>query len=153
MRLKRGIERESCDFCHRRKIKCDRSSRMEKGHDSCSQCSLRQLACRLDDSDDVRIRNKRRQTNATESDAHASCTQPGSTSLPGTPSLVLSQENTPAVSLHAPEAPRDDSPLEFPFLDDPFELSPDAIFFLDQIFMVEPTLPDSNIEPAASLNA
>lgn len=150
MQLKRGIERESCDFCHRRKIKCDRSSRMEKGHKSCSQCSLRQLACRLDDSDDVRIRNKRRQTSATASHAHASCTHPGSTTLPGTPSLVWSQENTP-VPLHAPEVPRDDSPLEFPFLEDPFELSPGAILFLDQIFMVEPTLPHYNTEPGASL--
>ncbi|EED13546.1 hypothetical protein TSTA_098020 [Talaromyces stipitatus ATCC 10500] len=60
MRLKRGIERESCDFCYRRKIKCDRASRATQGLVTCSQCALRQVQCRLDDSDDIRIQRRRR---------------------------------------------------------------------------------------------
>lgn len=59
MLLKRGMERKSCDFCFRRKIKCDRPARVSEGTDKCSQCALRQVPCRLDDSDDVRIRRRR----------------------------------------------------------------------------------------------
>jgi len=175
MQLKRGIERESCDFCHRRKIKCDRPVRIRTGHDSCSQCSLRQLACLLDDSGDVRIRNKRRQTNATGSHDHAlrvahrdnsmserlsiidsnsdvsPRAQPNPTHLSGTPSLVLLQENVPP-SLHVPQVSGDDPTPEFQFLENPFELSPDAIIFLDQIFMAEPTSPLCNSEPAPTSN-
>ncbi|CAK7200503.1 hypothetical protein SEUCBS139899_003199 [Sporothrix eucalyptigena] len=58
MRLRRGMVRESCDFCHRRKIKCDRLSRNDLGHAACSQCSLRSLQCRMDDSDDIRLRGR-----------------------------------------------------------------------------------------------
>ncbi|KAK9236478.1 hypothetical protein V1525DRAFT_406956 [Lipomyces kononenkoae] len=60
MNLKRGIERESCDFCYRRKIKCDRASRATQGFVSCSQCALRQVPCHLDDSDDIRIQRRKR---------------------------------------------------------------------------------------------
>lgn len=57
--LKRGVERESCDFCFRRKIKCDRSARLS----SCSQCDLRQTPCTFE-CDDIRI--QRRRKNPTE---------------------------------------------------------------------------------------
>ncbi|KAI8952241.1 hypothetical protein F4801DRAFT_234334 [Xylaria longipes] len=60
MPLKRGLERESCDFCFRRKIKCDRSSRAEMGRPaSCSQCDLRQTPCTFE-SDDVRVQRRRK---------------------------------------------------------------------------------------------
>lgn len=59
MSLKRGLERESCDFCFRRKIKCDRSSRAVMGHLACSQCDLRQTPCTFE-SDDVRLQRRRK---------------------------------------------------------------------------------------------
>lgn len=59
MLLKREMKRKSCDFCFRRKIKCDRSARISEDIDKCSQCALRQVSCQLDDSDDVRIRRRR----------------------------------------------------------------------------------------------
>ncbi|KAL1898501.1 hypothetical protein Sste5346_003405 [Sporothrix stenoceras] len=62
MRLRRGMVRESCDFCHRRKIKCDRLSRNDLGHTACSQCSLRSVECCMDDSDDIRLKGRCRQT-------------------------------------------------------------------------------------------
>ena len=157
MQLKRGMERESCDFCHRRKIKCDRASRTATGHEACSQCSLRQLACRIDDSDDVRIRNrKRRQEDASEAHTpsthhcNISTSTPSSIIVVGTgddvfaqrrptpfsspPSLSSRQEAAPASLLHG----WDITTPEFAFLENPFELSPDAILFLDQVFMAEP---------------
>ncbi|KAI1753594.1 hypothetical protein F4782DRAFT_496939 [Xylaria castorea] len=59
MSLKRGLERESCDFCFRRKIKCDRSSRAVTGRPVCSQCDLRQTPCTFG-SDDVRLPRRRK---------------------------------------------------------------------------------------------
>ncbi|KAJ2986060.1 hypothetical protein NUW58_g5209 [Xylaria curta] len=59
MPLKRGLERESCDFCFRRKIKCDRSLRSAAGHPACSQCDLRQTPCTFE-SDDARTQRRRK---------------------------------------------------------------------------------------------
>ncbi|KAI1425875.1 hypothetical protein F5Y12DRAFT_745034 [Xylaria sp. FL1777] len=59
MPLKRGLERESCDFCFRRKIKCDRSSLAATDRPACSQCDLRQIPCTFD-CDDIRIRRRRK---------------------------------------------------------------------------------------------
>ncbi|GAW18913.1 hypothetical protein ANO14919_083960 [Xylariales sp. No.14919] len=59
MPLKRGLERESCDFCFRRKIKCDRSSRASTGRLSCSQCDLRQKPCTFE-CDDIRLQRRRK---------------------------------------------------------------------------------------------
>ncbi|KAI0977036.1 hypothetical protein F4678DRAFT_411610 [Xylaria arbuscula] len=59
MSLKRGLERESCDFCFRRKIKCDRSSCIAAGRPACSQCNLRQTLCTFE-SDDIRIQRRRK---------------------------------------------------------------------------------------------
>ncbi|KAI0525462.1 hypothetical protein F5B22DRAFT_590051 [Xylaria bambusicola] len=59
MPLKRGLERESCDFCFRRKIKCDRSSRAASGLPTCSQCDWRQTRCTFE-CDDIRIQRKQK---------------------------------------------------------------------------------------------
>ncbi len=179
MQLKRGMERESCDFCHGRKIKCDRASRAEAGHETCSQCSLRQLACRLDDSDDVRIRiRKRRQPDASgsraepESMRHSNISTSTSTPssailidtsggdvfarrdpapLPSPLSLSSCQEAASASLIHEPDTTTPD----FAFLENPLELGPDAILFLDQVFMAEPaseaTWSLSAAEPPAPL--
>ncbi|KAI1178449.1 hypothetical protein F4777DRAFT_96925 [Nemania sp. FL0916] len=61
MPLKRGLERQSCEFCFRRKIKCDRSARAATGHLTCSQCDLRQTSCTFD-PDDVRIQRRRKKS-------------------------------------------------------------------------------------------
>ncbi|KAI0106480.1 hypothetical protein GGR51DRAFT_517847 [Nemania sp. FL0031] len=61
MPLKRGLERESCDFCFRRKIKCDRSSRTASGCYICSQCDLRQIPCTFE-SDDIRVQRRRKES-------------------------------------------------------------------------------------------
>jgi len=63
MPLKRGLERESCDFCFRRKVKCDRSSRIATGYPACSQCDLRETFCTFK-SDDVRIQRRRQGSGA-----------------------------------------------------------------------------------------
>ncbi|RGP73958.1 fungal transcriptional regulatory [Fusarium sporotrichioides] len=45
MYLKRGVKRQSCDFCFRRKVRCDRLSRRSQNHSQCSHCELRDLPC------------------------------------------------------------------------------------------------------------
>lgn len=62
MQLKRGLPRASCDFCHRRKIKCDRSQRAKEGLTSCSHCDLRQGPCQLNDATETRNRKCDRET-------------------------------------------------------------------------------------------
>ncbi|KAI1330169.1 hypothetical protein F5Y16DRAFT_47928 [Xylariaceae sp. FL0255] len=59
MRLKRGLERASCDFCYRRKISCNLSSRTRAGHGTCPQCDLRQKPC-VFESDDLRTQRRHR---------------------------------------------------------------------------------------------
>ncbi|KAJ6440232.1 aldehyde reductase [Purpureocillium lavendulum] len=154
MQLKRGVERESCDFCHRRKIKCDRALRMDQGQDGCSQCSLRQLTCCLDDSDDVRIRNKRRQPDGSPAQA---AQRDDRLRTRSSARHLLHDDNASNAQQHlsthtrAPSLPSpfdaetvsllDDSPPDLLFLTNPLELSLDAGLFLDHIFMEEPALP------------
>lgn len=141
MRLKRGLERESCDFCHKRKIKCDRSQRTARGETTCSQCDLRQIHCSVDDSNDIRIRRRRQ----TESN-HIVPLDATSSQEPG--AAVYRDENTPSVVAStstslAPVEPfldnqqtpfTGDTPA-FLLSDNLFDLSADSILFLDQIFM------------------
>ncbi|UKZ80773.1 hypothetical protein TrVFT333_008538 [Trichoderma virens FT-333] len=132
MRLKRGVERASCDFCHRRKIKCDRPLRESQGHDSCSPCSLRGIQCLLDDSDDVRLRRRRR---AVVQDEERPDQRPSlsGTSAAGGPTTVVTVFFPPTID-DGISSSVDQSP-DFSFIDTPFELSPESILFLDQIFM------------------
>jgi hypothetical protein len=58
MQLKRGTRRGSCDFCFRRKMKCDRAVRASQGYLSCSHCDIRQIQCHLDESTDLRIQKR-----------------------------------------------------------------------------------------------
>ena len=57
--LKRGLKRRSCDFCFRRKVRCDWSSRKSDGHGRCSHCELRQISCTTTDLASGRGRNRR----------------------------------------------------------------------------------------------
>ncbi|RBA18776.1 hypothetical protein FPRO05_10424 [Fusarium proliferatum] len=60
MYLKPGTKRQSCDFCFRRKVKCDWVSRRSEGHADCSHCALRDIACTaIPDNRDRAKRNKR----------------------------------------------------------------------------------------------
>ncbi|KAL6910461.1 hypothetical protein GGI43DRAFT_11997 [Trichoderma evansii] len=158
MRLKRGIERASCDFCHRRKIKCDRASRETQGQSSCSPCSLRQIQCIIDDSDDVRLRRRRisvRDESAAEQSIPQLLTRNKTSvdaqSLNNSSVLpiiydrevqTVSQERLqqPLPSYFPPDTEDSipssvDQTPDFSFIDTPFELSPESILFLDQIFM------------------
>ncbi|KAL5094529.1 hypothetical protein Trisim1_007114 [Trichoderma cf. simile WF8] len=158
MRLKRGVERASCDFCHRRKIKCDRPLRESHGHDSCSPCSSRGIQCLLDDSDDVRLRRRRRAVvrdeERVEQSPSLSTTAPVDAVVqdfnhPSTNVATFDKEVAPVPS-HSLEqslpsyfpsnlddgisSSLDQSP-DFSFINTPFELSPENILFLDQIFL------------------
>ncbi|KAL6871215.1 hypothetical protein J3F83DRAFT_734622 [Trichoderma novae-zelandiae] len=159
MRLKRGVERASCDFCHRRKIKCDRASREAQGQASCSPCSLRRIQCLLDDSDDVRLCRRRRRMAGDEEPAEQNPPQLLTTSSPDVNAASVGKASSVAIPSEKEVAPTQtegpEQPLEpcfrlhvdnglpssvdqtpdLSFLDSPFELSPESILFLDQIFM------------------
>ncbi|ETS06650.1 hypothetical protein M419DRAFT_126082 [Trichoderma reesei RUT C-30] len=156
MRLKRGVERASCDFCHGRKIKCDRASRAFSGQTSCSPCSLRGIQCLLDDSDDVRLRRRRRRIAGVEEPVGQNQPQllrTGSPDVDATSVGNLSSMTDKAVApaqtdrleqqLESRSGPLIDEAIpssvdqtpDFSFVGTPFELSPESILFLDQIFM------------------
>ena len=163
MKLKSGVERASCDFCHRRKIKCDRASRADQGHADCSNCSLRQVTCRIDDSVDIRIR-RRQHTRAQNNTAMAHFPPRPATPVrkqagahevsQDNPSESVNRQDSDSRVLHDLHSPSQlsfgpehsaltslDSALgtsSFPSdapLDSPFELSSDNILFLDEIFL------------------
>lgn len=153
MQLKRGIERVSCDFCHRRKIKCDRSLRISRGYETCSQCKLRQASCSVDDSDDIRLR-KRRQANARQEAATTSlqgelrrtenvregsspAAQPASQNE--TAQIQNANASVPLQDISISQLPCDYA-TGLPFLDDPFELSLDGSNLLDHIILSDSAL-------------
>ncbi|KAI5460126.1 hypothetical protein BGZ63DRAFT_490464 [Mariannaea sp. PMI_226] len=144
MRLKRGIERASCSFCFRRKMKCDRLSRAEKGHNDCSHCALRMLDCNLDDCDDIRVlrrRITRSQSAAVNTTVHV---DQGQQEQQRPLHDTLIETNTGA-TFHSPVHvdPRLLIPgqnLDVLSLDSSFELSSSSLQFLDQIFMTDDDL-------------
>ncbi|KAH8913027.1 hypothetical protein BR93DRAFT_872478 [Coniochaeta sp. PMI_546] len=155
MPLKRGLERSSCDFCFRRKIKCDRPVRTTQGFEKCSQCDVRGEDCRLDDSSDMRV--QRRRTMAPRGD---------DADISGRDQQALSREartdrgnqdhrpesfaSTPLPGNAVPVEHDHAASLQYPnglFFDDDFVLSNDSVLFLDQIFMnPTPNSATSNIE-------
>lgn len=56
--LKRGKARASCDVCHKRRIKCDRTARVTQGYEQCSQCALRDIPCVQSDIHDIRLKKQ-----------------------------------------------------------------------------------------------
>ncbi|KAL7937744.1 hypothetical protein V8C35DRAFT_187828 [Trichoderma chlorosporum] len=170
MRLKRGVERASCDFCHRRKIKCDRPLRESEGHDSCSPCSLRGIHCLLDDSDDVRLRRRRRAavrdeervdqspsmlTTSPADAAVESFNHPSANVVTFGKEVASAQSQGLATLMPSYFPPNGDDGIpssvdqspEFSFIDTPFELSPESILFLDQIFMGNCETPLDYLQP------
>lgn len=142
MQLKRGLPRESCDFCHRRKVKCDRSLRARQGLASCSQCTLRQGPCILNDPTERRTRRRGRQA-AHGGSAGVTLGDGGSRMA----RVDITEGDNPAAVPFAstsqlePPLPLEEDPstlIQYP--DDMFGenflgLSRDNIFFLDQVFM------------------
>lgn len=129
MRLKRGLERESCDFCHGRKMKCDRAVRAAGGIDTCSACEVRDVACRVDDSSDIRLR--RRKINAQKDGQPVRAQQRSSSS-----SIVLPSPSTAAASVPAVAADANTRLYTLPEQGETlFDLNAESTFFLDQIFM------------------
>ncbi|KAJ3453136.1 hypothetical protein MRS44_018791 [Fusarium solani] len=149
MQLKRGTQRGSCDFCFRRKIKCDRVVRVSQGHQSCSHCELRQVPCRLDDSDDARIQKRKRphdfdfresQDAAINSSPTTSqppllpSTQHGDNAAPTPASFIHSAASLPGPATgesHSNQSP----PVNFEIWDQLLGISSDSTSFLDQIFI------------------
>lgn len=179
MRLKRGVERASCDFCHRRKIKCDRASQESSGQTSCSPCSLRGIPCLLDDSDDVRLRRRRRRIGGddeevvgrneprllrrrTSPDVHI--TSVGNSNpvsilsdgeLASTQTAGLEVQSEPHLGPHIDRgipSSVDQTP-DFSFVGTPFELSPESILFLDQIFMGGCDLAFEHLQPETFMDS
>ena len=171
MQLKRGLERRACDFCHRRKIKCDRLARASQGSDKCSQCALRQVSCHVDDTDDVRLRVRRRIPRPSETPAACSQLQQQSENRVvdqnGSPAFSVSPANVdinsvfsdgqndttsdrdltgPSQSSSVPTVPLldiDGTMLSHISLPDSlFELSSDSLSFLDRIFLGDSEPPD-----------
>jgi hypothetical protein len=131
MPLKRGLERRSCDFCFRRKIKCDRLLRAAQGFDKCSPCDVREERClrtpRSDDRD-----NGRQGPRALSSEArgHRDNQDQRLTSFASTPdpwNAVLVENDSVASTQYTNGF----------FFNDDFALSNDSVLFLDQVFMGE----------------
>ncbi|KAI3321347.1 hypothetical protein HD806DRAFT_524246 [Xylariaceae sp. AK1471] len=158
MSLKRGLTRGSCDFCFRRKVKCDRSFRTAKGHAACSQCDLRLTPCTFE-SDDIRTQRHRSNplrgsiSNAglganppteIEAQRHASPLNSDTLAPPFSNTATFSSESLLDAGINTSTQ----SPItsfSLPTSSDiDFELSPESSSYLDSIFlgncdMAEPT--------------
>ncbi|GAM34288.1 hypothetical protein TCE0_015f01763 [Talaromyces pinophilus] len=145
MPLKRGLVRESCDFCYRRKVKCDRLSLASQGITSCSQCALRDLECRVKDSDDARIRRRNRLISSSRNHNGGLNTDTNSSPRSEIPCPAFVPETpvthaTVSRSGHSKGQNENTSPLiapEYLTVDDTFGLSLDNMLFLDQVFLNE----------------
>ena len=131
MPLKKGLMRESCESCYRRKIKCDRSKRLRQGIDKCSSCEARKTICWLDTSKDDRRYHERPISleNHTEVSSHGSEHATAQSRARDCPSSGLGSIELAATnSGHIPVLPTDFS------FDDTFSLSSDSRYYLNQVF-------------------
>jgi hypothetical protein len=135
--LKRGLERTSCDFCFRRKIKCDRQERAGHGLASCSQCDGRGEPCQLDDSDDIRIRRRRIGGAVGTTAALPSRSNNAAIAVADTTNAEMGRSLRSSISQAgaADVLPAPDRGGLGVFGEDNFTLSDDSLLFLDQIFM------------------
>ncbi|KAF4443489.1 hypothetical protein FACUT_1306 [Fusarium acutatum] len=144
MHLKRGIKRQSCDFCFRRKVKCDWVSRQSEGHAQCSHCELRDIACTANSDDrgrakrsmrlDVRSAAGRTSSSPDEGQA-ADGGDPGSTS-----DTSLVNKETISVLPQTQASPLNTS-AQYPAVDSEpawqdmgWDLGAESISFLDSVF-------------------
>lgn len=138
MPLKRGLERRSCDFCFRRKIKCDRLLRAAQGFDTCSPCDVRGERClhiqgrrtttaRSDDRDNGR---QGPQAFSSEARGHRDSRDQRLASFASTPD----HGNAVLVENDYGASKQDTNGF---FFNDDFTLSNDSLLFLDQVFLGE----------------
>ncbi|CAI6099526.1 unnamed protein product [Clonostachys chloroleuca] len=147
MQLKRGIQRGSCDFCFRRKIKCDRTIRARQGHQSCSHCDLGHVPCRLDESDDVRIQKRKwphpidpKETRDATNNPPPITAQPppfpsaqDAAALPS--SFIPSGGSLSGPATAGSDYSNQSSAIDFELLDQLLGISSNSTSFLDQIFI------------------
>ncbi|KAH8693656.1 hypothetical protein BGW36DRAFT_429696 [Talaromyces proteolyticus] len=165
MKLRRGLERESCDFCYRRKVKCDRSARANLGYSACSQCDLRRVPCHIDNSGDLRKQKREDRSNihhrASSSQIQISDPARDTTSVDSDrPLLSLTSTHLLATSLLGVDSttPVPDQTSDFLFLDSLLDMKPENVLFLDQTFIsdYDPTIWTSevlhSIDPIAMLS-
>lgn len=150
MYLKPGLKRQSCDFCFRRKVKCDWVSRESEGHTQCSHCELRDIACtNSDDRSRARrsmrrdVRSAARRISSSPDDGHAADdgNPPGSTN----DTYLVNEEKSisalPQIDLPQTEVLPIDPRLQYPAVDSEpawqdisWDLGAESISFLDSVF-------------------
>ncbi|KAF5702649.1 hypothetical protein FMUND_13375 [Fusarium mundagurra] len=144
MYLKRGIKRQSCDFCFRRKVKCDWVSRESEGHTQCSHCELRDIACTNSD-DRGRARRSLRRDVRSAAGRISSSPNDGHVAEDGNPpsstndTNLVNEESTSA--LPQTQLLPIDPNLQYPTVDSEsawqdisWDLGAESISFLDSVF-------------------
>ncbi|KAI1015740.1 hypothetical protein LB503_009896 [Fusarium chuoi] len=145
MYLKRGTKRQSCDFCFRRKVKCDWVSRQSEGHAHCSHCELRDIACTANPDNRDRARRSKRldarsaasQISSSRDDGHV---VDGGNSTGSTNDTSLVNNETVSALPQTQVLPIDPS-LQYPAVesesiwqDTSWDLGAESISFLDSVF-------------------
>ncbi|KAH7199578.1 hypothetical protein DER44DRAFT_787917 [Fusarium oxysporum] len=145
MYLKRGIKRQSCDFCFRRKVRCDWVSRQSEGHVQCSHCHIRHIACTANPDNRDRARRSMRldarpaagriSSSPDEGQAADGGNPPGSTN-----DTSLVNKETISVLPQTQASPLDAS-VQYPAVDSEsawqeigWDLGAESISFLDSVF-------------------
>jgi hypothetical protein len=142
MPLKRGRLRESCCFCHRRKVRCDRSEREAAGRPSCSACSLRGQPCKLE-REETSQRPRSVRSSGGVPRPLADAPETAISDMPVTPrSPLRPSPQAPTEAAAAPREPGSRSLVNYaPFSgavpDDTFFLSMPGAAYLDDVFLGE----------------
>ncbi|KAF5254158.1 hypothetical protein FANTH_1040 [Fusarium anthophilum] len=147
MYLKRGIKRQSCDFCYGRKIKCDWVSRQSEGYDQCSRCELRNIACTANTNIDNRNGARRSLRRDVRSAAGRISSSPEGGHVADDGNLPGSTNDIDLVNKEAiPALPQDqvlpiDPSLQYTAVDSEsawqdisWDLGAESISFLDSVF-------------------
>lgn len=149
MQLKRGTRRGSCEFCFRRKMKCDRAVRASQGHLSCSHCDIRQIQCYLDDSSDLRIQKRKNLHDTSDRGPrdeliNSPVVTPGPTPLVpapqsdsnATPSSFITSVTSSSEQATSRTSPPEPNPIgDIDNWDELLGISSSSTSFLDQIFI------------------
>ncbi|KAF4439106.1 hypothetical protein F53441_12657 [Fusarium austroafricanum] len=153
MYLKRGLKRQSCDFCFRRKVRCDRPSRRAEGHSQCSHCELRELPC-IAESSSAGRHNRRNADSTSRSISRTIETGPDSgqavsnnSQPPTSPTdtIIIGDDiSSPSLPTTATDSSPNHEPTllqgvqdttaDFAWQEMGWELGTDSVSFLDSIF-------------------
>ena len=146
MYLKRGRIRKACDFCHIRKKTCNRVQRQSQGHPQCSQCSIRQIDCKVDDSNDIRLER----TSQVQISSESTDVNQGSTG--DQPILQTNSASLQTHNLAAPLFAEDLNPHVSNDYLQLFDLSNEGISYLSQVFIGYDTSSDWITDSTPSLD-